>query len=194
MKDRQIVGMPKALASEEFLHEIVSADVSRDLKDNESVWDIIGLQLVSLLMHERPVVYDNRLLLEEKRTGQTAERRELTHWHGRESRQGLRWLIAAPAADSVANALDRISFFRAVAVVQSLAVLLNPLGPCPFQTGHLQILRRYPRMARSYLYVVLEKRLKPSAVLFLTNVVHRQRMPDTPTMRRRSKHASYSPP
>lgn len=75
--DRLIVAMPKDLASREFLHEVVSADASGELIETECVWNIARLHLVSLLMHEDPVVYGNRLSMGEKRTGKSAGTREL---------------------------------------------------------------------------------------------------------------------
>jgi len=75
--DRYVVGMPKGLASEEFLCKFISSDASKELKGDERVWDIVELQLVSLLMHDRPVVYDKHLVIDNNRTGEAAATRAL---------------------------------------------------------------------------------------------------------------------
>lgn len=73
--DRQVVGMPVEPTLDQFIDHVIDSDPSNDLAKGERVWDVVELQLVGLVMHSEPVVFDKHLMMNEE--GKPLEKREL---------------------------------------------------------------------------------------------------------------------
>jgi len=61
-EDRYVAKIPQAPFTTEYLRDVISQRTSTELQSTDTVWEVVEFQLVGLLMHDHPVVYDKHLL------------------------------------------------------------------------------------------------------------------------------------
>lgn len=65
---RRVVGMPNGLVSESFVDNLFASQSPREVQSGETIWEVAAVNLVGLLMHDHPVVYDKNLIQASKQS------------------------------------------------------------------------------------------------------------------------------